>query len=52
MEKKIVKHHISGQKNHGKTDWAKVLAAPNKVVIDGENPELTYKKVFKKAQKD
>jgi hypothetical protein len=52
VEKKIVMHHISGQKHHGKTDWAKVLAAPNKIVIDSENPELTYKKTFKKVQKD
>ena len=44
MEKKVIKSHVKGQKQTGKTKWAKIIS--NKPIVDNENPDLAYKKEF------
>jgi len=51
MEKKVIKHHIKGQKHPGKTNWAKVVSESNRAPADEENPELVGKRTFKKVPK-
>ncbi|WP_158224755.1 hypothetical protein [Agaribacterium haliotis] len=52
MEKKVLKHHVKGQKHVGKTDWRKVASTKDKPVVDEENPELIGSKQFKKVSKN
>ena len=52
MGTKTLKVHTKGQKHIGKTKWGEVMANTNKPIVNDENPEIVFKRVFTKPEKD
>ncbi|MCF6236205.1 MAG: hypothetical protein L3J70_07510 [Gammaproteobacteria bacterium] len=51
MKNEVIKNHIKGHKHIGKTNWSKIIERSAEVVVDKENPELVFKKIFNKPNK-
>ncbi len=52
MENKITKNHKKGLIYSGKTNWSKLAKGSVSPIIDEENPELAFKKTFRKPKKN